>query len=243
VPGIEVFSSITLNQVVGGFNPISVEAAALQGARVIFFPTWGSANDRERGGISKSFIPSFIKRTAGLPASDGLCVIDERGRVKSEVLECLAVAREHQMLICTGHISPRESIALAAAANNIGINRFVFTHPDSNSVGANRADILEMIKLGAVCEICALGLMPFYQRMKIGEAVELISEFGAQNIVLSSDYFHEWFPFSSEAIRLIVGTLLDCGISQSDIKTMICGNPRRMLGLPPMAAREAPSPA
>jgi hypothetical protein len=233
VPGIEVYPSITLNQVVGGFDPLAVESAALQGARVIWFPTWGAAHDRERGGISSSILPLFLKRAATLPVKEGLRVTDERGKVKGEVLECLAVALEHQMLICTGHISPRESIALAAAANGVGIKQLVFTHPDSGSVGATREDVIEMVKLGAVYEVCAIGLMPFYQRIKIGEVVKLISELGTGNIILSSDYFHEWFPLSSEAMRMIIGTLLDCGISASDIATMVCANPRRLLRLPP----------
>lgn len=232
VPGIEVFPSITLNPVVGGFDALAVEAAAVQGARVIWFPTWGAANDRERGGISGSFIPMFLKRAANLRSEPGLRVIDERGRVKSEVLECLAVANEYKMLICTGHISPRESIALAGAAKDIGIESFVFTHPDSGSVGASADEVKEMMKLGATYEVCALGLMPYYQRVRIQEVVDVIQAFGAENVVLSSDYFHEWFPLSGEAIRIMVGTLLDCGVAPSEISKMVCENPRRLLGLP-----------
>jgi adenine deaminase len=90
-----------------------------------------------------------------------------------------------------------------------------------------------MVKLGAVYEICALGLMPYYARIKLAEAVKIISELGARNVVLSSDYFHEWFPLSSESMRMIIGSLLDCGVSPSDITAMVCTNPRRLLGLPP----------
>ena len=40
-----VHGSITLNPLIGGVQPETVEAAAGHGARVVYLPTWGSAND------------------------------------------------------------------------------------------------------------------------------------------------------------------------------------------------------
>lgn len=230
VSGIDVVPSITLNRVAGGFDPIAVESAALQGARVIWFPTWSAANDIERGGISKQIMPHYLRRTENLPAEYGLRVTDTAGHVRPEVHECLAVAAEHDMLVCTGHISPRESIALAGAANDAGIERFVFTHPDSSTVGASLDEIDEMIALGALCEVCAIGFMPFYMRMRMTEMVALIERIGSEKIVLTSDYFFDWFPPASEAIRLMVGTFIQCGVSTNAIKDMISRNPARLIG-------------
>lgn len=229
VPGIEVIPSITLNRVVGGFDPIAVESAASQGARVMWFPTWSAANDIERGGISKQIMPNYLKRTAVLPSDYGLRVTDAGGKVLSEVRECLAVAAEHDMLVCTGHISARESIALAGAAKDAGIQRLVFTHPDSGTVGATLEQIDEMVNLGAICEVCAIGFMPLYMRMRIAEMIGLIERIGSSKIVLTSDYFFDWFPPASEAIRLVVGTLLHCGVSIDAVKDMICRNPARLV--------------
>lgn len=230
VPGIEVIPSITLNRVVGGFDPIAVESAALQGARVMWFPTWSAANDIERGGISKQIMPTYLKRTAVLPSEYGLRVTDAAGKVRSEVRECLAVAAEHDMLVCTGHVSALESIALAGAVKDAGIERFVFTHPDSGTVGATIEQIDEMVDLGATCEVCAIGFMPLYMRMRIAEMIALIERIGSAKVVLTSDYFFDWFPPASEAIRLVVGTLLQCGVSVDAVKDMICRNPARLIG-------------
>jgi hypothetical protein len=127
------YSDATLNRVAGGFDPIAVESAALQDARVIWFPTWSAANDIERDGISRQIMPSYLQRTKDLSSDYGLRVTDDAGKVGSDVRACLAVAAEHDMLVCTGHTSALESIALAGAIKDAGIERFVFTHPDSGT--------------------------------------------------------------------------------------------------------------
>ena len=39
VPGVEVLGALTLNQAVGGMNPLAVEIAAREGARIVWMPT------------------------------------------------------------------------------------------------------------------------------------------------------------------------------------------------------------
>lgn len=61
---LRIFSSITLNPLIGGLQPTTVEAAALHGARVVFMPTWGAANDVCHGGVVRrqlvdNFLPSL----------------------------------------------------------------------------------------------------------------------------------------------------------------------------------------
>ena len=91
--GIEAFPSITLNPCAGGFSPLALEAAARQGARVVYMPTWGAANDIRRGGISR-YIARYLRRADTLTPERGLTVTDEAGRLRTEVSECLAVAAE-----------------------------------------------------------------------------------------------------------------------------------------------------
>ena len=63
VPDINIYSSITLNHSVGGLNPLAIESAAKQGAKVLFMPTWSAENDIERGGISH-YLRTFIDRAS-----------------------------------------------------------------------------------------------------------------------------------------------------------------------------------
>lgn len=228
VPGIAVIPSITLNTVVGGFSPIAVESAAEQGARVLFMPTWSAANDIERGGFSR-FMAGYLPQARSLASDGGLRVTDAAGKVLGEVKECLAVAAQYKMLVCTAHIAPRESIALAGAAKEFGIDEIVFTHPDSKSVGASRDEIREMARLGAVYEFCINGFMPGIQRMSPSRALEIVAEVGADKVVFTTDFFYEAEPPGAEMMRIILATMLRVGASADDLRKMVKTNPERLL--------------
>lgn len=230
VPGIQVWGSITMNPVSGGFSPMAVESAARQGARMLFFPTWGAAHDMERGGMSRH-MGHLLEKAAGLKLENGLRVTDPDGRIKPEVDECLAVAAQYKLAVATGHISPRESIALAAGAKKHGIHEIFFQHPDSNSTGATRDDIREIVKLGGVVEVCALGMLPAFQRITARTMVEIIEEVGPDQTVLTTDYFFEWAPPAAETLRMTAGTFLDLGLPEETVRKMMQDTPARLLGI------------
>jgi hypothetical protein len=230
VPGINAYSSLTMNPVAGGFSPIAVESAARQGASFLFFPTWGALHDRHRGGFSHH-LGHMLERASGLDTSGALDVLDEAGRVRPEVRECLAVAGEFRMAIGTGHISPAESLAVAEAAKDYGIEEIFFQHPDSNSVAASRDEILEMARRGAVIELCALGLLPPLQRIKPAWMVEIIEAVGADQCVLTTDTFFEWAPPAAETLRMTARILVSMGVPQDTIRVLVRDVPRRLLHL------------
>lgn len=229
VPGIEVIPSIVLNHSVGGFNPIAVESAALQGAKVMFMPTWSAAHDMERGGMSK-YLRKYIKKASELNPEKGLRLTNEKGKVKEEVRECVSIASDYNMTVCSGHVSPQEAIALAQASKDYGVDSIVFSHPDSHSVGATREEIRDMVQLDGYCEFCALGTLPAFQRLKPSEALEIIEEIRPERAILTTDYFFEWAPPASETLRMLIGTFLDLGMSEEDVRIMVRNNPAKMLG-------------
>jgi hypothetical protein len=230
VPGIEIFPSITLNTIVGGFNPLAVESAAEQGARVVFMPTWSAAHDLERRGFS-SFIAKYLTHMRELTPERGLRVTSASGKVLPEVRECLAVAGQYNMLICTAHISPKESIALAECATAYKISGIIFSHPDSRSVGATQEDIQEMVALGASSEFCVNGFLPGSQRISVRAAIEILGRIGADNAIITTDFFHEMEPPGSEMLRMLVSALLANGVSEDDLRKLVNRNPRKLLGI------------
>ena len=136
------------------------------------------------------------------------------------------------LVLCTGHISPTESLAIAKEAERIAFTRLVFTHPLSGSVGATLEQTKEMTKRGAYAELCALNI--FYGN-ELDRMLEFIAELGAAHCILSSDTFGEWVPPGPEFLRMFLGRLLISGVDEDSIRTMVRDNPATLLGLSTIA--------
>jgi hypothetical protein len=81
VSNIECFASITLNSIAGGLSPWVVEAAARQGARVVWLPTWNSSHRLGQGGFSKAMKGWF----PSMSFEPALSCVDLFGRLLPEV--------------------------------------------------------------------------------------------------------------------------------------------------------------
>jgi len=187
VPGIEGFGSITLNSVVGGLSPWVVEAAARQGAKVVWMPTWSSAYKLGQDGFSK-FMKTWFPT---LKFEPGLSCIDSSGNLTPEMKSIVALAKEMNLVLCTAHIHPNDSLAIAKEAERIGFTKLVFTHPLSGSVSATPEQTKEMIQRGATAELIALNI--FYGNA-LDKMLDLISQIGAKHFIMSTDSFMEWVP-------------------------------------------------
>jgi len=233
VPDVECFASITLNSVVGGLNPWVVEAAASQGAKVVWLPTWSSSHKLGQGRFArrmKEWWPSMVFEPA-------LSCVDSKGKVLSEVVTIIRLAKDLDLVLCTGHISPGESLAIAKEAERMDFSHLIFTHPLSDSVGATLEQAKEMARRGAYVELCALNV--FYGN-QLGKMFEIIGAVGADRCILSSDAFMEWVPPGPEFLRMLAGRLLVAGVGKQDIQTMVRGNPAKLLGLPPVESNHQP---
>ena len=162
-------------------------------------------------------------------------VTEADGRLRSDVDECLAVAGQYKLAIGTGHISPRESLAVAVGAQRHGINEIFFQHPDSNSVKASPEEVREIAAAGAVIELCALGLLPTMQRIAPGWMMEMLEAYGPDKCVLTTDAFFDWAPPTAETLRMCAAILLSLGAGKEALRTIMRDVPRRLLNLPPIA--------
>jgi hypothetical protein len=231
VPGLEIFASITLNPCVGGFQPWVLEAAVKQGARVVFLPTWSARNDLQRNGVIH-LLRKYLPSLEGFTENEGITLIDERGELVPEVRRLLSGIHAYDLALFTGHVSIRESLALAREAGRIGFQKLVLDHPDSRSVGAAFEEIVEFARLGGYVEICALGLMPLFQRIAPQDFKKIIRAVGAHRCILTSDSFFEWAPSGPEMLRMLIAALLEVGVREEEIILMNQVNPKRLLGIP-----------
>lgn len=231
VPDIECFASITLNSVAGGLSPWVVEAAAEQGAKVIWLPTWNSTHRLGQSGLSR-FMKTWFPSVTFEP---GLTCIDSSGKVIPEVRSIIGLAKDMGLVLCTGHIPPAESLAVAKQAEKMDFTRLLFTHPLSGSVGASLEQAKEMTKRGAYAELLALNV--FFEN-KLDNVLEFIDELGAEHCILSTDSFMDWIPPEPEYLRMFLGRLLFSGVDEASIITMVRDNPATLLGLAPIIKQD-----
>jgi hypothetical protein len=223
VPDFTVFGSVCLDYDMGGLNVHAVEYSARAGARVVWMPTFSSANS-----ISKM-------RDLGLPLEgDGYSILDDKGQLVPEIHQILAIVKQYNMVLASGHMSPTETFALEKEARRLGINKFVVTHPLDHeffSKAFSKQDLVLLAKNGAFIEFTLIALLSWEFRHDPAEMVDIIKTVGAEHCIMSTDLGQIWNPRPVEGFRMFIVTLVKYGVTEDEINLMTKINPGRLLGL------------
>jgi len=230
IQGVEVWPSLAINTSTGGFSPWIVESALRQGVKVIWMPTWSAKNDIQRGGFSR-LMKNWLTTMSQIEPEDGLTVMNNSGEIDRRVKEILALAKDYDVAVFTGHLSPEEGLAIGREAKKMGLKKLIFCHPDSRAVGAEMEHIREMARMGFFIEFTFLGLLPAFWRISIQEVCRRIKEVGAERSVLTTDSFFEWAAPPSEMMRMFIASLLTQGITGEEIDLMARKNPGELLNV------------
>jgi hypothetical protein len=223
VPGIKVVGSICLNYEVGGLNYHAVQNAAGLGAKIVWMPTFAAANS----------INKF--RELGLPLEgEGISLLDGSGKLVPEMGRILSIIRDNNMVLATGHISPREAFALIKEAVNAGIKKMIITHPTDKEFGENHFtidDIKELAAMGAFIEFTIIGILPNEFCHDPAQLAQTIKTIGPEHCIVSTDLGQPQNPLPVEGMRLFIATLLRHGLTQEEVEMMIKSNPAKLLDL------------
>ena len=223
VPGIEIIGSICLNYEVGGINIHAVENAAMLGAKVVWMPTFSSVNSID------------MMRAQGFPAKgEGFSIIDKAGQLVPEIEPILSLIQKNNMVLATGHISPREIFTLVEQAHKIGIKKIVITHPTDKEFMEKVLTLEEMQRLaktGAFMEFTIIGILPNEFCHHPADLVKVIKSIGAEHCIISTDLGQPQNPLPVEGMRLYIATLLHHGITPHEIELMVKANPAGLLDL------------
>jgi hypothetical protein len=235
VPGIDLYGGIVLNEFVGGINPKAVAAALQQGARIVWGPTMHAKHHVET--LGKGTYGVGHMTLAPELASPGLSVVGEDGRLLPEMEEIIQLAARSDATIATGHLGEEDVRALVLGCERAGA-RCLLTHVFF--LDKSEGFLFEMGKHGALFEVSASVAFPlehFMLRhrgggMQLEAVARLVSEVGADRVVISSDcgQIHNSAPV--EALRSFVNAVKAVGVSEDDVHTMIRSTPRKVLGLP-----------
>lgn len=223
-----LFSSITLNPLLGGISSFTVEAAAAHGAKIVFMPTWGSTNEKPDSfilGLLNRYMPSTLKYAEHA----SLSALDESGRLSRDTQAVVKICQERDLVLCTGHISPIESLEIVKYAETIGYGKVVVTHP--LSYVSNPQDLLPYVERGATIELPNAGTLNPRNNKSIRDIYQALTVLGPDNCILTTDVFSPWVPPQPECLRLAVQQLAFLGSTQKDIQTIISTNPRTLLGI------------
>ena len=226
---IQVIGSISLNPIAGGFDPLIVEIAARQGARVIFFPTWQSENDLSHGGFS-----SVVRRRMplyGPKAEFPAAPVTKDGKLTPAAEQVLDAAKDLDLLVMTGHCRADEGLLVIEGAAKRGV-RVIYSHPQSTHIGATNDDLKKAAALGALIEISSLGAISVraagLSRAQVAEGIKAV---GAEHFVIVSDAFNPYAPPQPELFRMGAGQIVEVGIPIEQVRKMVYDNPRRALGM------------
>lgn len=223
VPECNAIGTITLNNAVGGLNPMAVEMAARMGAKIVWFPTVDSLNQDQ-----------FLKRSNG-PAPYGACadnktlkrerltILDENGHLKDVVYQILEVIKAHDMVLATGHISPLESLTLIREASKYGVKKMSVTHVDFPCTYMDLESQKECVRYGAY--LCHAYLQIAIGEAQLAPALAQIHEIGPEHFIIASDGGQTTSIPPDEAIEQYCQYLLNDGFSEKDIRQIFVQNP------------------
>jgi predicted TIM-barrel fold metal-dependent hydrolase len=229
VGGIEVFGGIALNRSNGGINAEAIRRMAqVEGHRgkVVWLPTFDAENQIRVFGQNRPFVP-----------------VVKDGKPVPELAEVFKVIAENDLVLATGHSSPEESIILLDAARRAGVKRLVVTHVFTQRVRSTLEQMKQMAALGAVMELIWYVHMPNpapgvggpapTAPIPIADAVKAVQTIGADHFLISSDLGQAGAPVHTAGMRSFVTELKKGGLSDAEIKKILCTNPSRLLGLAP----------
>lgn len=216
VPGIEVIGGLALNREMGGINPYAVEVSARLGGKVLWMPTTSSVAARKRKGFSDG----------------GIAICGENQGISSEVKEVLALVKEFDLVLCTGHLVQEEIISLFAEARKMKISKFVLTHPlklagTSIDLKTQKA----MADQGAFMEHCFLATTPNSGNMDPAKIVEAIRFVGAEQCLLSTDFGKPADPPPWEGMREMIITMSHYGLTRKELNLLVKENPAKLLNI------------
>lgn len=237
VPEVDVLGSVCLNASVGGLNPLAVEIAAREGARIVWLPTVDAENESpaRRPPEERAKRPVWARmqeelRQAGL-RYDPVRVVDGDGRPLPELVEVLRVVARHQLVLATGHLSRDEIFAVVEAARSAGVRCVVVTHPDFPTQRLSVDDQRRLAREGVWLERCFS--TAHSGKISWEEMAEIVRSVGARHSFLSSDLGQVHAPPVEDGLPLMVDRFLDLGLREDDVRTLVRNTAR-------VAHREVP---
>jgi hypothetical protein len=225
--GFPVYGGIALNHTVGGLNARAVEFSLEMGARVVWLPTLHAARFLQ----NRDHVTSLSTlMDGGLP---GISLLDGRGELCPEIPAILDLVAAHNALLATGHVGLDEARAVVREAARRGVARIVVTHPLATFVGYSAAQMKEMLDLGATWleHVYNDTTRQVAHPISVAALYEGIKAAGAEHCIMSTDSGQWLNPVPVQQLAIYIQDMLNLGLTEAEVRTMVADNPARALGI------------
>lgn len=221
-PGFNAVGTVTLNNAMGGLNPMAVEMAARMGAKICWFPTVDSYNEYDFSNRNPDVSQPYGAVADSKTLKRKRITILKDGKLRKEVFEIIDVIKAHGMVLATGHLSTEESCLLIREAAKLGVKKMVVTHSDYP------ATFMEA-ELQKECVINGAFIEHNYLQIATGEssyetAIGQIREIGCKHTIICSDGGQTTSVPPDEAIETYCQKLLEAGFSEGEVRRIFVEN-------------------
>jgi hypothetical protein len=257
ITDFKTYGGIILNTVYGGMNPRSVKTALFygDGAKYVSFGAHStfyqaSREGRVADGEFKSLSELYPEFQKELDMCIKIPIDEEPDENLDEILRLIAT--NPQVYMITGHVSVPEAVRLVDLSREYGIKKVIVSSAVVKEASLN--ELHEMIEKGAFIEYTlaaythttTIPKTHYYVEREyasidegmsgevsggVKEVADQISELGAENCIICTDFGVYTLPTPVEGLREFIACLLDLGMSSEDITRMVKTNPEILLGL------------
>ncbi|ABD85696.1 DUF6282 family protein [Rhodopseudomonas palustris] len=225
----KLYSSIVLNNVVGGLNPYAVEHTAALGGRIVWLPTLAAANHLRWQAAAKWVHPASTERMRPVTA---IPVLNDDKSVRDDLKEVLDIVAKNDMVLASGHLHVSETWLVFEEAQRRGVKRLVFTHPE-DIVDASLNDVKGIAAMGAFVEH-SLCMFLDGCKFKSREPEDLRNQIDAAGVgqtMLCSDLGQVGTFSPLEGFGRGIQLCIDLGYDDDEIRKMVSTNTARALGI------------
>ena len=225
----KIYSSIVLNNVVGGFNPYAVEHTAAMGGKIVWMPTLAAENHLRWEKTSNWVHPASTNK---MRPAVGIPVLDGNKAVRDDVKEVLDIIAKNDMVLASGHLHVSETWLVFEEAKRRGVNRIVLTHPE-DIVDASMNDVKGLATMGAFVEhsLCMFIEGSKFKTRTADDLRKHIEAAGVEQTILCSDLGQTGTISPLEGFRRGIKLCIDLGYDDEQIRKMVSLNTARMLGI------------
>jgi Family of unknown function (DUF6282) len=234
VPDVRVIGTLTLNSAVGGMNPLAVEIAAREGARIVWMPTVDSPAETAGRVEPKPgrHVPLWARiqhelRDLGL-AVEPVAVTDAGGAVLPETRDVLRTIARHGLVLATAHLGRDDTFAVVDAAFEEGVAHVVVTHPEFTCQNFSIEDQVALVARGCVVERCLS--TPLSGKTTFEHVFDGVRAVGLENNFFSSDFGNPDYPPVEEGLAIWADKLFEAGFDEDEVRAMIVDGSRRIAG-------------